>query len=68
MIRGLSGVAGLLVVAGGLLYTLGAIALASHRPDPRPTVFGYHEVWHASTLGASLCHWLAVLTVVVAAR
>ncbi len=68
MIRGLSGVAGLLVIAGGLLYTLGAIALASHRPDPRPTVFGYHEVWHASTLGASLCHWLAVLTVVIAAR
>jgi hemolysin III len=68
MIRGLSAPAAVLVIAGGLLYTLGAIALASHRPDPRPAVFGYHEVWHASTIGASLCHWLAVLTVVLAAR
>jgi len=67
MVRGLSGAAAALVVAGGLLYTLGAIALASHRPDPRPTVFGYHEVWHASTIGASLCHWFAVLMVVLAA-
>jgi hemolysin III len=68
MFRGLSGAAAVLVVAGGVLYTLGAIALASHRPDPRPAVFGYHEIWHASTIGASLCHWFAVLTVVLAAR
>jgi hemolysin III len=68
MIRGLSVVAAVLVLAGGVLYTAGAITLARHRPDPRPAVFGYHEIWHASTLGASLCHWFAVLTVVIAAR
>jgi hemolysin III len=68
MIRGLSGAAAVLVVAGGVLYTLGAITLASHRPNPRPTVFGYHEIWHASTIGAGLCHWFAVLTVVLAAH
>lgn len=68
LIRGLSVLGVVLVVVGGILYTLGAITLARRRPDPRPAVFGYHEVWHASTLGAGLCHWLAVLTVVVAAR
>jgi hemolysin III len=67
MIRGLSAAGAVLMVVGGVLYTLGAIALASRRPNPRPAVFGYHEVWHASTIGASLCHWLAVLTVVMAA-
>ena len=38
---------------GGVLYTLGALALATHRPDPWPRVFGYHEVWHAATLAAA---------------
>ena len=34
----------LLLGVGGVLYTLGAAALATHRPDPWPRVFGYHEV------------------------
>src|SRR5438874_8799670 len=36
-----------LLFAGGVLYTLGAIGLRLQRPNPRPLVFGYHEVWHA---------------------
>jgi channel protein, hemolysin III family len=62
----MSGVAFTLVVVGGLLYTLGAIVFASKRPDPNPAVFGYHEVWHAFTAGASLCHYSAVLLLVLA--
>jgi hemolysin III len=54
-------------VAGGLLYTLGAIVFASRRPDPSPAVFGYHEVWHSMVIGGSLCHFLAVLMVVLTA-
>ena len=42
-----------LLIAGGLLYTVGAIGLWLKRPDPSPTVFGYHEVWHAMTLLAA---------------
>ena len=57
-----------LVVAGGLLYTLGAIVFATKRPDPNPAVFGYHEIWHAFTAGASLCHYLAVLLLILAVR
>ena len=39
-------VATLMVGAGGLLYTIGAVVYARRRPDPVPTVFGYHEVFH----------------------
>ncbi len=45
-----------MVVAGGLLYTLGALVYAFRRPDPVPTVFGYHEVFHALVIAAAaLC-------------
>lgn len=50
-----------LVVAGGVLYTVGALALATHRPDPWPETFGYHEVWHAATVVAAACFYCAIL-------
>ena len=47
-----------LVVAGGLAYTLGALAYALKRPQLWPRVFGYHELFHAGTLvGAGLNFW-----------
>ena len=49
-----------LLVGGGALYTLGAITYALRRPDPAPTVFGYHEVFHALVIGAALLHFIAV--------
>ncbi|MGH3007272.1 MAG: hemolysin III family protein [Gaiellaceae bacterium] len=36
----------MLVLAGGGLYSLGALAYVLRRPDPAPAVFGYHEVFH----------------------
>ncbi len=50
-----------LLVTGGLLYTVGAVILASGRPDPFPRVFGYHEVWHSMVIAASACHWFLIL-------
>lgn len=50
-----------LVVAGGVVYTLGAVALATNRPDPWPQTFGYHEVWHAATVAAAACFFAAIL-------
>jgi hemolysin III len=50
----------MLIVAGGALYTLGAVVYARRRPDPRPTVFGYHEVFHLLVIGAAAAHFLAV--------
>ncbi|GAA5151867.1 hemolysin III family protein [Pseudonocardia eucalypti] len=49
-----------LLVAGGLLYTLGAVCYAIRRPDPWPTVFGFHEFFHAATVLAALCHYIAI--------
>lgn len=53
-----------LLAAGGVLYTVGAIGLWLRRPNPRPLVFGYHEVWHAMTLAAAGCHYVLVLLLV----
>jgi len=49
-----------LVVFGGLLYSLGALAYAKHWPDPAPKIFGYHEVYHLLVLTAAVCHFAAV--------
>lgn len=53
-----------LLVVGGVLYTVGAVIFALRRPDPRPLVFGYHEIWHAFTVAAGLSHFAAVALVV----
>jgi hemolysin III len=60
-LAGTLGVARLtLLVAGGVLYTVGAVVLGRQRPDPNPRVFGYHEVWHAFTIAASACHYALI--------
>ena len=53
-----------LIVVGGVLYTVGAIFLATRWPDPFPRVFGYHEVWHALVVAAVVCHFVAIASVV----
>jgi hemolysin III len=55
------GLAGtLLVAAGGLLYTAGAVVYATQRPDPNPRVFGYHEIFHALVIAAAAAHFSAI--------
>jgi hemolysin III len=53
-----------LVIVGGLIYTVGGIVYGLKRPDPWPRTFGYHEVFHLCTVVAAACHmvaiWLAV--------
>jgi hemolysin III len=50
----------LLVAAGGLLYTAGAIVYATQRPNPNPRVFGYHEIFHALVIAAAAAHFAAI--------
>lgn len=50
----------ILLVAGGLAYSVGAVFYALRRPNPWPTVFGHHEFFHACTLVAALCHHIAI--------
>jgi hemolysin III len=55
-----------LIVAGGVVYTLGALVYATKRPNPFPGTFGFHEVFHACTLVAAICQYVAVWFAVVA--
>lgn len=54
-----------LVLVGGLSYTIGAVFYALKRPNPKPGVFGFHELFHACTVFAYLCHWTAILLLVL---
>lgn len=56
----------LLLVTGGITYTVGAVIVAIRRPDPAPRVFGYHEVFHALTLGGYGAHYAAIVLAVLA--
>ncbi|HEX8743647.1 MAG TPA: hemolysin III family protein [Thermoleophilaceae bacterium] len=49
-----------LLMGGGLLYTAGAVIYAAQRPNPRPAVFGYHEIFHALVLAAAAAHFAVV--------
>jgi hemolysin III len=55
----------ILLAAGGLAYTAGALVYALKRPDPFPRVFGYHELFHALTIVALACQYVAVAFFVV---
>lgn len=56
-----------LLAGGGVLYTLGAIVLATRFPNPSPRVFGYHEVWHLMVVVAGVLHYAAIHDVVTSA-
>jgi hemolysin III len=55
----------MLVIVGGVLYTLGALAYATHWPDPFPATFGFHEVFHVLVLAAAVSQFVAVSFVVL---
>jgi hemolysin III len=61
------GAIGALVVSGAL-YTAGAVIYARERPNPKPGVFGYHEVFHALVLAAAAIHYAVVAFVVLPLR
>lgn len=53
----------ILVLAGGVVYSAGAVAYALKRPNPIPGWFGFHEVFHACTVVAAICHFVAICLV-----
>jgi len=55
----------ILIIAGGLLYTVGAVFYGLKRPNPFPGKFGFHELFHTCTLLAFLCHWVGIFLVAV---
>jgi hemolysin III len=54
-----------LILLGGLCYSVGAVIYALKRPDPSPEWFGFHEIFHACTIAAALCHFAAIALVVL---
>jgi hemolysin III len=53
-----------LLIVGGLLYSLGAVAYATKRPNPWPRTFGFHEVFHTLVIAAALVHFVAIAGVI----
>jgi hemolysin III len=50
----------ILIILGGLAYTIGAVIYGRKRPNPWPGWFGFHEIFHALTLVAAACHFAAI--------
>lgn len=63
----LNPVAVALLGVGGLIYTAGGLVYARRRPDPAPTVFGYHELFHVLTLIAVSCQYVAIAFFIIRA-
>lgn len=57
-VMGQDGVA--LVLAGGILYTIGAVIYAVKKPNPWPKAFGYHEIFHIFVFLAAACHFILI--------
>ncbi len=55
------------LIAGGLVYSIGAVVYATHRPNPFPGVLGFHELWHFFVLAGSACHFVLMLRYVLPA-
>ncbi|MEU1615766.1 hemolysin III family protein [Streptomyces sp. NPDC008238] len=49
-----------LIVVGGLLYSIGAVVYGTKRPNPSPRFFGFHEVFHSFTLAAFIVHYVGI--------
>lgn len=55
-----------LVIVGGVLYTIGAVVYGLKKPNPWPGTFGFHEIFHTCTVLAFMCHWTATLLIAIA--
>ena len=64
LIEGAGIAAVILIIIGGLLYTIGAVVYATKRPDLSPEWFGFHELFHAFTVAAFIAHYVAVWIVI----
>jgi hemolysin III len=47
-----------LMAAGGFVYSAGFVVFVIEKPNPRPGVFGFHEIWHLMVVIAALLHYL----------
>lgn len=52
------------LIAGGAVYTMGALIVGFQRPDPNPAIFGYHEIWHMFVIAGNAIHYLLMWRIV----
>ncbi|GAB3651271.1 hemolysin III family protein [Zhihengliuella somnathii] len=57
--------AAVLICAGGAAYITGAVFYALKRPNPHVEWFGFHELFHAFTVGGFVCHYIAIMFAVL---
>jgi hemolysin III len=55
----------ILLFVGGIAYTVGGVIYARRRPDPLPSIFGYHELFHALTIVGVACQYVAIAFFVI---
>ena len=55
----------ILIMAGGICYTLGAVVYGRKRPNPSPAWFGYHEIFHVGTIAGFVCHYVAIAMITI---
>lgn len=49
-----------ILLAGGLLYTIGAVIYARRWPNPFPRIFGFHEIFHLFVIAGSIAFAIAI--------
>lgn len=57
-----------LIIAGGLLYSVGGLVYGFKWPNPIPRWFGFHEVFHTCTVAAFSVHYVGISMIVYGAR
>ncbi|HIE57198.1 MAG TPA: hypothetical protein EYP88_03060, partial [Anaerolineales bacterium] len=48
------------LIAGGIIFTLGALVYSTKTMDFKPGVFGFHEVWHIFVIAGALAHFVMI--------
>jgi hemolysin III len=64
LVRGAGVAAFTLIAVGGMFYSIGAVVYGLRRPNPSPKWFGFHEIFHACTVAAFACQYVAASLVV----
>lgn len=64
LLHGAGVTAFVLLAAGGVFYTFGGVVYGLKRPNPSPKWFGFHEIFHACTVAAFTCQYIAASFVV----
>lgn len=61
--RGIGAVGIAFLLAGGAVFTIGAVIVGWQRPDPNPNVFGYHEIWHVFVIVGTSLHFVVIASI-----